>query len=104
MFAGLLCALLVFFSYGAMFITTMTGFLYPTYGSFKALKSKKEELQQQWLTYWVVYSVTQISLPVISFLPYHYYLTIVFYLWLMHPKTKGAKVIYDGGLRKLFKA
>jgi receptor expression-enhancing protein 5/6 len=38
-------------------ISHLFGFIWPAYKSFKALKSKEEEDDQQWLTYWVIFSL-----------------------------------------------
>lgn len=32
---------------------------------------------------------------VLSFIPFYFYVKLAFFVFLMHPKTKGAQVVYD---------
>ena len=43
MVAGLLIALLVFLNVGSYLLASLVGFLYPSYMSFKAIKSQEKE-------------------------------------------------------------
>ena len=47
---------LVFMNVGASVLSAAVGFFYPSYMSFKAVKSEEKEDDKQWLTYWVVYN------------------------------------------------
>lgn len=102
-FLMLSCVLLIF-SFATTIITSMIGFIYPTWKSFRAIKDKKLEAQQQWLTYWVCYSFCQVAYPVLSYLPYYTWLIIGLYIWMMHPQTKGAMILYNSVFRQLFQS
>ena len=97
-------SVLLVFSYATIFIVSIIGFVYPTWKSFRALKDGVDTSQMQWLTYWVCYSSLQFADPLLSYLPYWTLLKIALYIWMMHPKTLGAKVLYDNVLKGAFKS
>lgn len=99
-------ALLVIFEYGATFISFSVGFLYPAYMSFKAVETKgNKDDDRLWLTYWVVFGFVHVFDDflgrILSFLPLYNVLKIAFYIWLFHPKTKGALSFYNKVLKGL---
>jgi len=101
-----LALILVLLGYGTSLIGFLVGFLYPAYMSFKALESKDDgEDDKHWLTYWVVFgSMNVFNKPinfVFSFIPFLSLVKIGFYVYLFHPKTKGALVIYKSFLRPM---
>mmetsp|Transcript_9900 Transcript_9900/g.8433 ORF Transcript_9900/g.8433 Transcript_9900/m.8433 type:complete len:105 (-) Transcript_9900:221-535(-) len=59
------------------------------------------------MTYWVVFSVintTDRFLNIIlTFIPFFNFFKIVFYIWMFHPKTKGAYIVYNKIIRKFLK-
>lgn len=77
------------------------GLLYPAYSSFKALELPKTNDDKQWLTYWVVYTCTTSVETVAdrtlscSRVPGYYFIKILFLLWMMLPKTRGACLLYE---------
>jgi len=81
----------------------LVGFLYPAYRSFKALETKGDDDDKQWLTYWVVFSSFSVFDKPINFIfswvPFFALLKIAFYVYLFHPETKGALMIYNKFLR-----
>uniref|UniRef100_A0A7S4IT74 Receptor expression-enhancing protein n=1 Tax=Odontella aurita TaxID=265563 RepID=A0A7S4IT74_9STRA len=90
---------------GPKLISDLVSFLYPAYMSFKTIDSEDSEGDAQWLTYWVVFGVISILETCCSFLvswiPLYFVLKIAFFIWLWHPKTLGAGVVYTQALRPL---
>ncbi|KAF1324627.1 Membrane protein, partial [Globisporangium splendens] len=74
------------------------GITYPAYASFKALESPSPDDDKQWLTYWVVYglctSMETVSSRLMSWMPGYYMTKMLFLIWMMLPKTKGAMIMY----------
>jgi receptor expression-enhancing protein 5/6 len=94
---AILCTL--FFIGGAKLISDLSAFLYPAYESFKAIDcSDGSGADTQWLTYWVVFAIISIFEQCAQFLvkwiPFYYFIKIGFFIWLYHPSTLGAGMIY----------
>mmetsp|Transcript_11748 Transcript_11748/g.1806 ORF Transcript_11748/g.1806 Transcript_11748/m.1806 type:complete len:103 (-) Transcript_11748:162-470(-) len=91
---------------GSFLLSSVVGFLYPAYMSFKALSSKSEDDDKQWLTYWIVFSFftcfDSILQTILFFVPMYYLIKLLFYVYLFHPKTQGALHIYKNYIRKIF--
>jgi receptor expression-enhancing protein 5/6 len=91
---------LVFAVGGIKLFSDLLGFIYPAYMSFKALEGGKvvDGDATQWMTYWIVFcSVTMFesTLPfVIEYIKFYYLIKCGFVVYLFHPKTAGAEVIY----------
>jgi receptor expression-enhancing protein 5/6 len=89
---------------GAKLMVDLTGFVYPAYMSFKSMDSGSQD-DTQWLTYWVVFSFLSIVESLMGFLvvliPFYFWLKIGIIIWMYHPATRGAQVIYDQALRPL---
>ncbi|OAY79245.1 HVA22-like protein a, partial [Ananas comosus] len=78
---------------------------YPLYASIKAIETKSSVDDQQWLTYWVLYSfITLFELtfaPVIEWLPFWSYMKLFFNCWLVLPHFNGAAYVYQHYVRPL---
>ena len=103
-----LFSLLVIFEYGATVISFGVGFVYPAYMSFKTVENKGNiHADRLWLSYWLVFGFIQIFDDfigvVLSFLPLYNIFKILFYIWLFHPKTEGALVVYEYLLKGILK-
>lgn len=85
-------------AFGGSPVANLVGFIYPTYRSYKALKSEDKEDDTQWLTYWVVYSffiVTESFTDIlISWIPLYYIAKIGFLYFCMSPTFKGSSIIF----------
>ncbi|KAF5176089.1 Hva22-like protein f [Thalictrum thalictroides] len=81
--------------------------LYPLYASIRAIESPSTLDDQQWLTYWVLYSLIALfelsCWKVLQWLPLWPYLKLVFCLWLVLPIFNGAAYIYENFVRKYIK-
>ena len=49
--------LFLFVGVGAQLFSSLVGFAFPAYASFKAIESPGKDDDTQWLTYWVVFAV-----------------------------------------------
>ncbi|XP_010506123.2 PREDICTED: HVA22-like protein f [Camelina sativa] len=81
--------------------------LYPLYASFRAIESPTMLDDQQWLTYWIIYSlITIFELSVwriLAWLPFWPYLKLLFCMWLVLPMFSGAAYIYSNFVRQYVK-
>jgi len=90
---------------GMKLVTDLVGFLYPAYMSFKCMESTNDLTQDatQWLTYWVVFSsVTVIESMagfIINWIPMYFLIKTGVIIWMYHPKTKGAEMVYTQVVR-----
>lgn len=80
--------------------------VYPLYASVKAIETKSPVDDQQWLTYWVLYSlITLFELTcatVIEWFPFWPYAKFIFNCWLVLPYFSGASYVYQHYVRPLF--
>lgn len=88
---------------GGKLIVDLCGFVYPAYMSFKSLEANNDETQ--WLTYWVVFStysiVESFLAPLVSLIPFYFWIKIGLIVYMYHPSTRGAQMIYQQALRPL---
>ncbi|OVA09039.1 TB2/DP1/HVA22-related protein [Macleaya cordata] len=79
---------------------------YPLYASVQAIESKSTVDDQQWLTYWVLYSmITLFELTfakVIEWLPFWSYAKLIGTCWLVLPYFSGAAYVYEHFVRPMF--
>ncbi|KAJ9140443.1 hypothetical protein P3X46_031092 [Hevea brasiliensis] len=80
--------------------------VYPLYASIRAIETKSPVDDQQWLTYWVLYSmITLIELTfakVIEWIPIWSYAKLILTCWLVIPYFSGAAYVYEHFVRPLF--
>uniref|UniRef100_A0A804PN94 HVA22-like protein n=1 Tax=Zea mays TaxID=4577 RepID=A0A804PN94_MAIZE len=78
---------------------------YPLYASVRAIETKSAVDDQQWLTYWVLYSfITLFELtfaPVLEWLPFWSYAKLFFNCWLVLPQFNGAAHVYEHFVRPM---
>lgn len=79
--------------------------VYPLYASVKAIETKSPVDDQQWLTYWVLYSfITLFEMTfakVLEWLPFWSYAKLMFNCWLVLPYFNGAAYVYEHFVRQL---
>ncbi|XP_074277355.1 HVA22-like protein a [Silene latifolia] len=80
--------------------------VYPLYASIKAIETKSPIDDQQWLTYWVLYSlITLFELTfakVIEWIPIWSYAKLIATCWLVIPYFSGAAYVYEHFVRPTF--
>ncbi|KAI9086391.1 hypothetical protein K1719_031475 [Acacia pycnantha] len=80
--------------------------VYPLYASIKAIESKSTVDDQQWLTYWILYSmITLFELTfykVLEWIPIWSYAKLILTCWLVLPYFNGAAYVYEHYVRPLF--
>ncbi|GFP80126.1 hva22-like protein a [Phtheirospermum japonicum] len=73
--------------------------VYPLYASIRAIETKSTVDDQQWLTYWVLYSmITLFELTfakIIEWLSLWSYAKLIFTCWLVIPYFSGAAYVYQ---------
>lgn len=80
--------------------------VYPLYASVKAIETKSPVDDQQWLTYWVLYSMLTLFeltfAKVIEWLPFWTHAKLILNCWLVLPYFSGAAYVYEHFVRPLF--
>ncbi|XP_024392605.1 HVA22-like protein e [Physcomitrium patens] len=73
--------------------------LYPLYASIMAIESHDKEDDQQWLTYWVLYSLVSLmemaAGPVIAWIPFYSTFKLIIASWLVLPQFRGGIILYE---------
>ncbi|KAF3680727.1 HVA22-like protein c [Capsicum baccatum] len=77
--------------------------VYPLYASIRAIETKSPVDDQQWLTYWILYSmITLFELTfakIIEWLPFWSYAKLIATCWLVIPYFNGAAYVYEHYIR-----
>jgi len=81
------------------FVRLFVATLYPSYASFKAVKTKNVKEYVKWMMYWIIFSMFSsletVLDPFVSFwLPFYCEVKLVLLLYLVAPATRGSSVIY----------
>ncbi|XP_030512235.1 HVA22-like protein c [Rhodamnia argentea] len=81
--------------------------VYPLYASIKAIETKSRTDDQQWLTYWVLYSlITLFELTfakLLEWFPIWPYAKLIFACWLVLPHFNGAAYVYKHYIRPFYR-
>ena len=95
--------LFVVFGIGQSIITNVIGVAYPIFMSFHALESPATGDDKQWLTYWVVFGLFNVTDQcagfILHFIPFYYVLKVATLIWLFHPAFLGATYVYNEFIR-----
>mmetsp|Transcript_693 Transcript_693/g.1658 ORF Transcript_693/g.1658 Transcript_693/m.1658 type:complete len:171 (+) Transcript_693:387-899(+) len=100
-----LVTILVLVTGGMKLASNLIGFLYPAYMSFKSLDGGKgaDGDATQWMMYWIIFCSANLVDETFSFvstsIPMYYFLKVAVVVWLYHPRTTGAQVIYSSAMR-----
>ncbi|CAH9116805.1 unnamed protein product [Cuscuta europaea] len=81
--------------------------LFPLFSSMRAIESPSTLDDQQWLTYWILYSFITLfelsSWKVLQWLPFWAFTKLLFCMWLVLPNFNGAAYIYEKYVRRYVK-
>ncbi|KAL3751630.1 hypothetical protein ACJRO7_012460 [Eucalyptus globulus] len=76
------------------------------YASIKAIETRSRSDDQQWLTYWVLYSlITLFELTfakLLEWFPIWPYAKLIFVCWLVLPHFNGAAYVYKHYIRRFY--
>ncbi|CAK9136369.1 unnamed protein product [Ilex paraguariensis] len=80
---------------------------FPLYASIRAIETKSRADDQQWLTYWVLYSmITLFELTfakVLEWFPIWPYAKLIATCWLVLPYFNGASYVYEHFIRPFYR-
>merc|ERR1711957_779863 len=101
------CVVSVIIGFLDVYITALVGIVIPSIFSMRALETKDPDDDKHMLTYWVVWGIFSFidlfTASLLKFIPFYFIIKIVFLIWLFMPNTKGALIIYNKFISKLFK-
>ncbi|KAL3943992.1 MAG: hypothetical protein SGBAC_001945 [Bacillariaceae sp.] len=90
---------------GLKLMIDILGLLYPAFMTLQYDPVAAPEDAVQWMTYWLVYSslsmVEGLFPMVFNYIPYYFSAKMGIMIWLCHPDTMGAKVIFNQLLRPM---
>lgn len=81
------------------------GYVYPAYKCYKTVELNKPEIEQLrfWCQYWILVALLSVfgafADVFFSWLPFYYEAKLGVYLFLWHPQTNGATVVYEKYVR-----
>ena len=110
MLTGLLsCGIIIFLGILDSFLTNLIGTILPAYLSLKSIESLEQDIEKQWISYWVIFSLygvlDKFAGFFIFYIPFYYFLKYLFVLWLFLPNFNGAAQLYEvfifGSFKKL---
>ncbi|EJT78674.1 hypothetical protein GGTG_03773 [Gaeumannomyces tritici R3-111a-1] len=80
-------------------LSSIASFLFPLFGSYKALKTNDPAQLTPWLMYWVVLACALLVESwtdwFLCWVPFYAYIRLFFFLYLILPQTQGARIIYQ---------
>ena len=85
-------------------VSNLVGFCYPAFMSFKALEGGKtvDGSAIQWMTYWIIFcslNILEDAVPFLLAIKFYYPIKMFSVVWLYHPKSTGAEVLYSSAIR-----
>ncbi|TVU10172.1 hypothetical protein EJB05_43683 [Eragrostis curvula] len=88
-------------SFITRFLIRVLGYAYPAYNCYKTLEQNAARMEHLrfWCQYWILLAVLRVADSAVSWLPMYGEAKLAFVVYLWHPKTMGATLLYDGYLR-----
>eukprot|EP01031_Cornospumella_fuschlensis_P032873 gene32873-39752_t len=81
------------------FAIDLVGFVYPAYASIKAIEAKDKDDEKLYLAYWLVFGLFKIFENLLDFMissvPFFFLIKAAMLVYLYHPQTQGARLVYD---------
>lgn len=104
--AIILVSLIVTFClFGATILTLTITVLFPAFKSIQALESEGTQDDKEWLTYWIIFGLFSLIDDffgcILEFIPYYYWIKLVFFIYLLAPQTRGANFLYNSFVKDL---
>lgn len=66
--------------------------------SFYSIETENQDDDRQWLTYWVIFGLLTLldqGNLLTEVIPFYYFFKLIVLVWLFHPQTQGASVVYE---------
>ncbi|KAJ3182131.1 ER membrane protein DP1/Yop1 [Gaertneriomyces sp. JEL0708] len=86
-------------------ITDLCGYLYPIYASLKASTASSPGDLSTWIGYWAIIGYLHLleyfAPYILPIFPFYYTFKLVLIIWLVLPRTNGAKVVHDRVMKPL---
>jgi receptor expression-enhancing protein 1/2/3/4 len=87
------------FYFITLVLSSIVGFLFPIYASYKALKTSDPAQLTPWLMYWAVFGcgllVESWTEWILGWVPFYYMARLMVLLYLVSPQTQGARHLYE---------
>ena len=88
-------------------ITNLVGTIYPVFWTMKSIETNSND-DKHWLTYWICFAFFNIietfSGFILRFIPFYFFLKIIFLIWLFMPNSHGAILVYQLLVVRIFKS
>ena len=91
-------------------ITNLVGTIYPVFWTMKSIEtnSNDDDDDKHWLTYWICFAffnlIETFSGFILRFIPFYFFLKIIFLIWLFMPNSHGAILVYQLLVVRIFKS
>ena len=88
-------------------ITNFVGTIYPLFWTMKSIETNSKD-DKHWLTYWICFAffnlIETFSGFILRFIPFYFFLKIIFLIWLFMPNSHGAILVYQLLVIRIFKS
>lgn len=88
-------------------ITNLVGTIYPLFWTMKSIETNSKD-DKHWLTYWICFAffnlIETFSGFILRFIPFYFFLKIIFLIWLFMPNSHGAILVYQLLVIRIFKS
>ena len=91
--------IIIMIAEASAFIVAVCCFLIPAYFSFVALESTEKEDDKKFLTYWILFSISEVVAPLFNWLLSPTLFTmarVLLTIGLLHPELNWSVKLYDG--------